>query len=278
VLINDNIAIQGVKVYEAPNKETGEPELKIGMPSYKNRGKYLDTAFPVTSELRQELTSTVLAAYDEALMYGRQAKHELEPEALDIHVSKMKPFEKDGSNLKAFCQVTINQEIVIRNIYLYEAPNKETGELELKLGMPSRQDGYGKYHNVVHAVTPRFHAELKEAVIHKYQNPDKIIGNTPYEKLGDDLKHITQNSQFVENFLADYLDNAVSWSGKVDGAETSIAVNKRDEAALSEALEAAIAAGIEAANELTSNDLDEFQRIAAAQIEGIIKETETEER
>ena len=60
VTINDMIAINGIQIIDGKNG------LFMQMPQTKDsKGEYRDIAFPITKELRQQLTDTILAKYIE---------------------------------------------------------------------------------------------------------------------------------------------------------------------------------------------------------------------
>lgn len=60
VTLNDEFTIKGVKVVE------GSKGLFMAMPSYKSGDEYKDICFPITKDGRQNLSKTVLDAYETA--------------------------------------------------------------------------------------------------------------------------------------------------------------------------------------------------------------------
>jgi len=69
VTINDVFAVRGIKVL------SGENGLFAAMPSMKDgKGGYQDVCFPTTKELRAEINSAVVGAYNAALEKGAQEK------------------------------------------------------------------------------------------------------------------------------------------------------------------------------------------------------------
>lgn len=62
VTLDDELALTGIKVID------GKKGLFVGMPARANEeGEYFDIFYPVTAELREELTTAVLDAYDHEL-------------------------------------------------------------------------------------------------------------------------------------------------------------------------------------------------------------------
>ena len=59
--LDNSFAIRGLRLMEGKNG------LFLNFPSYKGRSGYVDICFPITTELRQQMTSTAVAAYYQAL-------------------------------------------------------------------------------------------------------------------------------------------------------------------------------------------------------------------
>lgn len=67
VTLDSAFAVRDLKVIE------GVKGLFVSMPSRKSEdGRYLDVAFPVTREMREELQAKVLGAYNEAVTKARK--------------------------------------------------------------------------------------------------------------------------------------------------------------------------------------------------------------
>lgn len=59
VTLNDCFAVRGVKIIDSTNGAF------IAMPSTKVNGYYVDTCFPMTKEVREQLVNTVLNAWQQ---------------------------------------------------------------------------------------------------------------------------------------------------------------------------------------------------------------------
>ncbi len=77
---------------------------------------------------------------------------------LDVHVKPIAP----KNNLLAFASVTINDCFKIDNFRIC------SGERGLYVGMPSAQDGQGKWKDICWPVTADFRKQLTEALIDGY--------------------------------------------------------------------------------------------------------------
>lgn len=63
---NVNVTIAGAFVVRGLKVMDGANGLFVSMPSYKkNDGEFVETAFPITKDARDELVAEVLRAYDE---------------------------------------------------------------------------------------------------------------------------------------------------------------------------------------------------------------------
>lgn len=61
ISINDDFIVRGIRVIE------GEKGLFVSMPSQKVGSEYRDVCFAKSAELREQINSTVLSAYEQSL-------------------------------------------------------------------------------------------------------------------------------------------------------------------------------------------------------------------
>ena len=69
--LDNSFAIRGLRLLEGKNG------LVLNFPSYKGRSGYVDICFPITTELRQQMTSTAVAAYYQALEHHQEQAERL---------------------------------------------------------------------------------------------------------------------------------------------------------------------------------------------------------
>lgn len=237
ITFNDAIAVHDIKVYEHPNAETGAPELKIGMPSVRTKnGEYHDIAFPVTPELRKQITDIVLAEYANVIENGqREEVRVLAPTDTKIRVSGIDDSRSSG-NIKASCQITVGDSFVIRDVNIVEGKNG------LFAQMPYRQDSNGEYRSVVHAIDKDFSAKLQTAVITKYAERESYIGSASFKELGgkDNVVSSALNPKFAEKVGVQLDEAGVKWFGMpIPNGKTVISVNKNDGQKFNDAVEKA---------------------------------------
>ena len=257
VMLGDQIAIHGIKIVHSDEKG-----LFLSMPGEKGKnGKFYESALPASKEAHAALKETVLAAYDDALKHGKQAKKEqseLNPTEVGLKVEGFRdnPYK---NNILGDCQVTLNDVMVIKGIKVIAT--KEAGELTI--AMPSKQDQYGDSISVVTPTSKEFFAQIKEVVLKGYeQHRASILGNTPLHELGKDLGYKSYNAEFTKNILGEQLNaDKIPWSAKIDDTTAKIAYKKADEPKIESAVEkakevgkAAKEAAIEAAKDAPKPD------------------------
>lgn len=70
ISLNDDFIVRGLRVVE------GEKGLFVAMPSQKVGSDYRDVCFPKSTELREEINSTVLEAYEQAMTESQEQANE----------------------------------------------------------------------------------------------------------------------------------------------------------------------------------------------------------
>jgi len=69
ITLDEEIVIRNIKIID------GQKGLFVGMPSVKKtNGDFIDVAFPITAEAREELTGVILEAYEENQAAKKPAK------------------------------------------------------------------------------------------------------------------------------------------------------------------------------------------------------------
>jgi len=196
VSINDMVAIRGVRVVE------DKKGLFVTMPQSLNNktGKYHDIAFPLSGDLRKEISKTVLDEHSRvsALPPEQRGYDNPEPATTDtINTDNIKldirvyPHENPQSNTKAFASISVDNLIAIRGIRVVE------GDEGPFVAMPQSQDRYMKYHDVAFPLTADLRKEMSAGVLAKL-SAEKSIERKP--TLGDKLAE--GNQKAVEHATA----------------------------------------------------------------------------
>ena len=77
--------------------------------------------------------------------------------------TRVNPYNKEGSNVKAYADVMFDDCFVIKDARIMEGKNG------LFVGMPSKQVS-GKYKETCHPITKEFKQELDDAVLSEYKH------------------------------------------------------------------------------------------------------------
>ena len=77
---------------------------------------------------------------------------------------KVYPVKKEGSKIKAMCQVTFDEEFVVKGIKLIK------GDKGLFISMPNSKSINGEYYDICFPITADFREEIQDAIIKKAKN------------------------------------------------------------------------------------------------------------
>ena len=190
VAANDIVAIRGIRVM---NSEKG---LFVNMPQSKDKeDKYHDIAFPVSGDLRKQITEAVLNEYVRvaALAPGQRGYEKPDKDsANNINTADIKidiriyPINNGQNNdTKAFASVTVDDLIAIRGIRVVE------GEKGLFTTMPQSKDKNGGYHDIAFPLNGDLRKEINKAILEKYNGAEK---SEKKQTLADGLRNGTEKA------------------------------------------------------------------------------------
>jgi stage V sporulation protein G len=167
VAIDDLAAIRGVRVVN------GEKGLFVTMPqSQDNTGAYHDVAFPLSGDLRKEISAAVLDEFDrQASLCPEQRGYEKhEPGAgngrgadgvkLDI---KVFPIAEPKGDTLAFASVGLNDVAAIRGLRVV---NGEKGQF---VSMPQSKDKDGNYYDIAFPLSGDLRKAISNGVLSEYK-------------------------------------------------------------------------------------------------------------
>jgi stage V sporulation protein G len=182
VAVDDMAAIRGIRVVDS------EKGLFVSMPQSKDKNdEYHDIAFPLTGELRKEITAAVLEEYERAAALSPDARDYGTQEAsgssgksvadvrLDIRVY---PLDEPQGSTKAFASVSMNDLIAIRGIRLVE------GTKGVFAAMPQSKDKDGGYHDIAFPLSGDLRKEINKLILTEF----KSMAKTADKSLADGLK------------------------------------------------------------------------------------------
>ena len=88
---------------------------------------------------------------------------------MNITDVRVKPMNKEGSNMKAVASITIDGEFVIHDIKVIQ------GNDALFIAMPSKKDSNGDFKDIAHPINTATRTKIQKAVLAKYE---EVIGST----------------------------------------------------------------------------------------------------
>jgi len=184
ICIDDLLAIRGIRVYE------NEKGMTVAMPQSKDKdNKFHDIAYPLTGELRKEITATVLKEYERAANLapeqrgydprakGDESNAQMRDVKLDIRIHHI---EEPKGNTKAFATVGIDDLAVIRGVRVVDSYKG------LFVTMPQSKNSEGEYHDIAFPVVGNLRKEITQAVLDGYSANERAADRKP--KLSDGLR------------------------------------------------------------------------------------------
>jgi stage V sporulation protein G len=82
---------------------------------------------------------------------------------MEITSVKIRKFEREGSRMKGFASVVVDNAIAIHDIRIIEGDNG------LFIAMPSRKTSGGEYKDVAHPISLEFRTELQDKILAEYE-------------------------------------------------------------------------------------------------------------
>lgn len=167
---NDLIAIRGVRVVE------GSKGLFTTMPQFKTKDDtYQDIAFPLTGDLRKQISAVVLNEFDrmmqltpeqrskESQNLSRADEKNIQDVSLDIRVYVL---DKPDGNTKALASVSVDGLVAIRGVRVVES---EKGAF---VSMPQSKDSTGGYHDIAFPLNGDLRKAITKAVLDNYNSSE----------------------------------------------------------------------------------------------------------
>jgi stage V sporulation protein G len=184
VTINDSFAIGNIPVRENTNPEYPNAYY-AEMPSVKIGDNYIPVVY-ASSEAREAVNKAISEAYQAALIHGKgeltyplaetslEAKKNAKPLSVSV---KDNPY--DNSAVKAYAKVTLDSHFEINRVKICSGKNGDF------ISMPSRKGNDGEYRDIVKPITTEAREALIGAVMDKYAEHQKVIGNMEYGEIKD---------------------------------------------------------------------------------------------
>jgi stage V sporulation protein G len=87
---------------------------------------------------------------------------------MEITSVKVHKTEREGSRMKGYATVTLDDCFVVRNIRIIQ------GEDKLFIAMPSRKVADDKYEDIAHPINAETRKMFEDKIIAEYENPTEV--------------------------------------------------------------------------------------------------------
>jgi stage V sporulation protein G len=177
VAIEDMLAIRGIRVVD------GEKGLFVTMPQSKDKdNNFHDIAFPLTGDLRKDLTTAVLEEFERTANLAPEERGYEAPDmsaANGINVQDVKLdvrvylLDDPKGSTKAFASIGIDDIAAIRGIRVVD------GEKGLFVTMPQSKDNDGEYHDIAFPLNGDLRKEINKVILKEYDTAEKTAERKP---------------------------------------------------------------------------------------------------
>ena len=226
VVINGEIAVNGVKVVEGKNG------LFAAMPNKKIGGEYVDIAHTTTTEAYNQLNEAVVSTYEQLALSGEKSikndlgldKGKAVTSQLDVSLHTV----SGSSSVVAAGQVKIDDCFVIKDVKVIKPADKPEFA-----SMPSYQNQNGKYVDIANPITTAMHKTMNETVIDKFKAMEQVQYRVvKYAELGDKSEIAAlpkQNNKYAKKLMSELDKAGVVYQARIgSNSGTTISVNAAD--------------------------------------------------
>lgn len=81
---------------------------------------------------------------------------------------KVHKTDREGSRMKGYATVTLDECFVVRNIRIIE------GDEKLFIAMPSRKVAEDRYEDIAHPINAETRKMFEDAILEEYKNPTNV--------------------------------------------------------------------------------------------------------
>jgi DNA-binding cell septation regulator SpoVG len=166
VAFGESFVVRNIAIVE---KKDGSG-LFVDMPSYRSnelddqgRNIYKNIANPITKEFSEELTASILQAYEQRKKLGKEGLKVGDGSGEPKFNVSVNVFDKPGSHTKGLARMYLNDSFVVQNISIVDGKNG------LFVSMPAYKTGKGEYQDIAFPITKDFRSKLYGAVLDTYK-------------------------------------------------------------------------------------------------------------
>lgn len=199
VVFGDSLVVRNIAIVERKDGNgvfVSMPSQKTGEVDEYNNNVYKDICNPITADFQHEFSGAILKAY-EMKKAGDLDKDGLEignpRETLAFKV-RVTPYEKDGSNIRGFASVYLDDSFVISSVNIINGRNGEFVSMPAYKEQARDKGGDSEYHDIVFPITREFREQLYGEILNTYHERKQ-------EKVQAVKKSVKSESRSVEEKL-----------------------------------------------------------------------------
>ncbi|MEG2813590.1 MAG: septation protein SpoVG family protein [Oscillospiraceae bacterium] len=132
------------------------------------------------NEIRQKQQLPHSEEKQKQVVKSEQAQPE-KPKPVELLV-KTVPFEKDGTNIKGFATLTINNSFCVKSIKILDGKNG------LFVSMPSYKNADGEYENIAFGKTKEAKDEINARILKEFENPTEKTIDKNLKPMENDIE------------------------------------------------------------------------------------------
>lgn len=166
VAFGESFVVRNIAIVE---KRDGEG-LFVAMPSYRSnevdqdgQHVYKSVANPITKEFQQELSGSILEAYENRENLGKDGMKMGDGIGEPKFNISVNVFEKEGSHIRGLARMYIEDAFVVQNISIVEGKNG------LFVSMPAYKTGKGDYQDIAFPISKEFREKLYSSILDTYK-------------------------------------------------------------------------------------------------------------
>lgn len=173
VVFGGSLVVRNIAIIE---KKDGQGVF-VSMPSQKtsevdeyNNPVYKDICNPITSEFQQEFTGAITEAYEKKKA-GTLDKDGLsvgEGSEAPVFNVRVTPYERDGSNLRGFASIYLEDSFVIGSVSIVNGRNGEFVSMPAYKSSTKARGGENSFREIAYPITKEFREQLFGEILNVY--------------------------------------------------------------------------------------------------------------
>lgn len=200
VVFGDCLVVRNIAIVE---KKDGTGVF-VSMPSQKtsevdeyNNNVYKDICNPITAEFQQEFSGAILKAYEmkkagDLDKDGLEIGNPGEPLSFKVRVT---PYERNGSNIRGFASIYLDDSFVIGSVNIINGRNGEFVSMPAYKARAGAKDGESAYHDIVYPITKEFREQLYGEILNTYHEKKQEKAQAVKETVKSEFRPVQEKEE-----------------------------------------------------------------------------------